>query len=198
MDQGRVWTREAWLAAAAERMAPWFAGLRVPLPGQLRMACGWPHGRRSASGRVVGECWSPKASRDSTTEVFVSPLVDDSIQVLGILTHELVHAAVGVEAGHQAPFRRIALELGLEGPMRATTVGPQLRPRLESMLLDLGAYPHAALTAAASGRRPDTTRLLKVLCPSCGYLIRTTAKWIDRGLPTCCCGTPMVRPDGVG
>jgi hypothetical protein len=40
------------------------------------------------------------------------------------------------------------------------------------------------------------SRLKKVICPDCGYTIRTTAKWIKVGLPTCCCGALMV-PDGT-
>lgn len=49
--------------------------------------------------------------------------------------------------------------------------------------------------AKNSHRNPDVTRqatrLLKLQCPACGYILRGTRKWIDVGLPTCCCGTRM-------
>jgi len=40
-------------------------------------------------------------------------------------------------------------------------------------------------------RTPQTTRMLKVECPADGYIVRTTQKWIDLGLPTCPCGEEM-------
>ena len=41
--------------------------------------------------------------------------------------------------------------------------------------------------------KKDGTRLLKVVCPNpdCGYLMRTTERWIKVGLPICPCGTRM-------
>jgi len=31
----------------------------------------------------------------------------------------------------------------------------------------------------------------KIVCPKCGYPVRTSLKWIRVGLPTCPCGTQM-------
>jgi hypothetical protein len=42
-----------------------------------------------------------------------------------------------------------------------------------------------------SGRRKQSTRMLKLECTNCGYTVRTTQKWIEVGLPTCCCGSDM-------
>lgn len=30
-----------------------------------------------------------------------------------------------------------------------------------------------------------TTRLVRCECPKCGYLVRTTRKWLDIAVPTC-------------
>ena len=61
------------------------------------------------------------------------------------------------------------------------------------MLEELGPYPHAALTAGLSSGKPKQgTRMLKVECPEDGYTLRTTAKWLAVGVPTCPCGTEMV------
>lgn len=38
---------------------------------------------------------------------------------------------------------------------------------------------------------PDNLDNLKLLCPSCGYLVKTSQKWLDIGTPTCVCGTQM-------
>jgi hypothetical protein len=39
-----------------------------------------------------------------------------------------------------------------------------------------------------------TTRLRKVACPDCGYTIRVTRSWMQKGLPACPCGQSM-RPE---
>lgn len=38
------------------------------------------------------------------------------------------------------------------------------------------------------------TRMLKCECPECGYVVRTTAKWLAIGCPTRPCGTTMEGP----
>jgi hypothetical protein len=53
-------------------------------------------------------------------------------------------------------------------------------------------FPHAALRSGLNGaHKPQGTRMLKVQCGSCGYTVRTTAKWIEVGLPLCPCGCGM-------
>lgn len=41
------------------------------------------------------------------------------------------------------------------------------------------------------------TRLRKAECPNCGYIIRLARLNIDRGLPSCPCGTQMIATDRV-
>lgn len=42
--------------------------------------------------------------------------------------------------------------------------------------------------------KKQTTRMLKVQCPACGYLARVTRKWLEEaGTPTCPCGERMVE-----
>jgi hypothetical protein len=38
------------------------------------------------------------------------------------------------------------------------------------------------------GLARQSTRLVKLQCPSCGYNVRTTNKWLRVGKPSCCCG----------
>jgi hypothetical protein len=47
----------------------------------------------------------------------------------------------------------------------------------------------------ASSPPPQVGRMLKASCPSCGYLIRLTKKWIAVGLPDCPCGAGALRVD---
>lgn len=36
-----------------------------------------------------------------------------------------------------------------------------------------------------SDKPVQKTFMKKLLCPECGYMVRTTQKWIDIGLPFC-------------
>lgn len=183
--------REEWLAAAVCEMRPWFADQGQPLPELIRVSCGWPsRGGLSAKKRSIGQCWNPIASADAATEVFISPVLADPVRVLDVLVHELVHAAVGVDKGHKGPFRTLATALGLIGKMTETKAGPELVVRLNVMSEILGKYPHAVLDAKA-GRKAQGTRMLKAVCPACGFTMRAAAKWVEYGLPVCACGTQI-------
>jgi hypothetical protein len=191
-------TRERWLLSAVDHLRPAFQAQGLPLPAALHVSIGFPStaalARRS---RRIGECWSAETSRDGLYHLFLSPLLAEPLPVLATLVHELVHAAVGTRARHGPPFRRLALALGLQGPMRSTSAGPELAARLADLALRLGAFPHAGLLADPN-RRKQTTRLRKVACPSCRYTVRITAVWIAAGLPTCPCGAVMRLNDPAG
>jgi hypothetical protein len=48
-------------------------------------------------------------------------------------------------------------------------------------------------------RTPKTlqaTYLRKLECNACGYIVRTTHKWLQKGTPSCCCGAgPLALAD---
>lgn len=180
-------TREQWLNAAIDLLRPVFqkrAGVR--LPEKIRISCGWTSaGKR---GKRIGECWGSKSSADGTFEMFISPILgSDDIQVLGVVTHEAVHAGVGLEQKHGPVFKRAATAMGLEGKMTATTESDAFKKEIAAPLLKtLGKYPHAVLRGGlSSGPGKQTTRLLKVFCPGCDYTLRITQKWIDIAVPAC-------------
>ena len=180
-------TREQWLIAAARRFEQFFIDQGYPLP-TLRVTCGFPSTRATGNGkRAIGQCWNPKASADKTTEVMVSPVLgaDDPMSVIGTLFHELIHAAVGTECGHKGAFRKVAVAGGLEGKMTSTKEGDVFKARAQPILDDLGPFPHAKLDPSLSGKKKQSTRLIKCECSQCGYTVRVTAKWIAMGTPIC-------------
>jgi len=77
----------------------------------------------------------------------------------------------------------MARGLHLEGPLTATTGGAAFASMVAPIIVALGAYPHAALDTTQKVKQ--STRMLKCTCPSCGYTVRTTAKWIALGVPVC-------------
>lgn len=204
-------TREGWLNAAVELLRPRFKAHKKPIPKQVRVTCGWPSkSALAAKSRRIGECWSSEASGDKHVEIFISPYLSGArvvgkgdnakdrgiVGVLDTLVHELVHAAVGLRCGHRGEFKRLALELGLEGPMKSCGAGAELEEDLLKIAKVLGPYPHAKLDKMTNGSKKQTTRLLKVECPGCGCLCRMSRKCVEEpGVPTCSCGARMVCQD---
>jgi len=184
--------REAWLNYVAGRMGPWFEGLGSPLPGHVRIAIGFTStGKR---GNRIGECWDNGCSEDGHFEVFIRPDLAESadmmpLQVAAILAHELVHAAVGIPAGHGKLFRKVAKGIGLAGKMTATVPGPQFEASIAPILDDAGPLPHARLNTKngeTTGPKKQGTRQIKCHCSQCGYTCRTARKWLETlGPPHC-------------
>ena len=52
--------------------------------------------------------WGIESSEDKSFQVFISPVLKDSIEVGGCLVHELVHAAVGIECRHRGGLPAVA------------------------------------------------------------------------------------------
>lgn len=188
-------TREGWLSHGISLTAGKFTAAGYTLPANLKVACGFAPGARG--GKALGVCISPKASAAGATEMFISPTVSDAVTALGILLHEMVHAAVGVEAGHGPIFKRACEKLGLEGKATSAMPGASLNAWLRSEVLPmLGAYPHAAVDPNA--RKKQGTRMIKLVCPETGYTVRTTKKWLEQGLPVSPAGCEMVPVEDEG
>jgi hypothetical protein len=179
--------REAWLHALMGELLGPFKRLGHPIPERVRIGVGFPSVRGIASkNQRIGECWSNERSGDDHHEIIVSPLIADSMRVAGILAHELIHAAVGVEHGHKGPFRVMAKGLGLEGKMTATMEGDAFKRFAQPILDAIGPYPHAELHAMTNGRKKQVARLIKCECPECGYVARVARQWLDdQGAPHC-------------
>lgn len=171
-------TREQWLVALKEAIAPWYGGNLPP----VRVSIGFPSGGKR--GKAIGECWSQKCDAGGACQIFVHPGQEKPEDVAAILAHELIHAAVGIDAKHGPAFKEMALRIGLQGPMRATTAGPAFLADIAPILAELGPIPHAALRHGYTVKPKQSTRMLKCQC-SCGYIVRTTKKWVDVAVPVC-------------
>ncbi len=161
------------------------------MPGRVRVAIGFTsRGRR---GRAIGECWDNRLSGDGHFEIFIRPDLAHApdampTQIAAILAHELVHAAVGIQAGHGRLFKRVAQGLGLVGPMRATTPGEAFLVTVAPILAAAGPLPHARLDTDGMTTAPkkQAVRMLKCECLACGYTVRTARKWLETAGPPVC------------
>lgn len=172
-------TREDWLNAFIDASRAKFASVNAPLPVNVRVSVGFTS--RGIKGARIGECWSDTASEDGHFEIFIKPTLDGAARICDVLTHELIHAAVGLAAGHGGPFRRVAASLGLVGRAKATQAGPDWYAWAAPIIEALGPLPYAALsdTGMTTARKKQKTSLLKLECPACGWLARVTLKHIE-------------------
>ncbi len=181
--------REAWLKQAIVKLEGRFTKYGHKMPA-VKVSVGFPGG--GSAKKRIGEHWSPEASDDKVGSIFISPVLSNSIEVLGVLVHEMVHAVAGNKAGHGPAFKRIATQMGLTGKMRSTTVGELLKQDLEYMITQIGDYPHAKLNLSM-GRKKQSTRMVKQCCEACEYIVRSSQKCIDEHGPVICpsCNNPM-------
>lgn len=186
MSNAKFKTREQWLAAGVEKLDKQVVKGQYEVP-KVRVSCGWPKGGRKGQ-HTIGQCWY--SAEDGVPQIFVAPDQNDPVRILDILLHELGHACLP-DAGHKKPFKQFMAAVGLEGKATATVASEDLRGKLEKMAETLGEYPHSTLNGKTGGEKKQGTRLVKVECPCCGYIVRTTAKWIETGLPSCPQGTEM-------
>lgn len=181
--------REVWLHNAVEKVSALLSEHVEKVP-PVRVSAGWPSkGGTSTKKRVIGQCWKAEASEDGVAQVFISPMLDDGPAVLAVLVHELIHA-IHPEAKHQGAFIGTAKDVGLVAPWTATSAGPDLTGMLVEIDKELGPYPHSKITPIVQ-EKVQTTRMLKLECLTCGYIARTTQKWVDVGLPSCPDGDEM-------
>lgn len=169
---------ETWLNRFKDAAGPAFANAGYPLPPNLRVRIGLPStGYRS---NVIGECFGPAASTDGHYEIYISPKVaEGDARIADILTHELCHAACGLEEGHGKTFGQLARAMGLEGKLTATVAGSDWFAWAAPILEALGPMDFAALSADLRPRKKKQTFLLKVECPDCGWLARVTKSHIE-------------------
>jgi hypothetical protein len=190
-------TREEWLTEATRHIHARAALLGLgDNPPKVRVACGFTYGK----GRRIGECWRKEQSGDGTFEIIVHNKLDNPVEVLAVIVHEIGHTFMEQGTGHKAPFRRWAVTMGLAGPMTATTPGDELALWLKELAATLGTYPHAALDSARrireGGPKRQTNRWLKYTCdvPGCGWIVRA-AKADFSGL---CVSPQHFDPDDPG
>lgn len=192
-------SRENWLLNFVYLSRSRFEAESAPLPENIRVSIGFPStGVRS---KTIGQCWYSGNSADGAVEIFIRPsLQDDAARIADVLTHELVHAALGAGKGHGKDFRKLATALGLEGKMTATVAGDAWRAWALPLIEGLGPFPGAALHDAGviGGKRTQTTRYLKVTCTHCDFVARVTAKHLHSELncPVPACGGNLLQELG--
>ena len=194
--------RETWLNLMIDKAVPMFdkSGFKISeIRTKLKPSCSMMVGQRKSSklgaiGQHLPTNWNAKKNH----ELLISPTLEDGIQVVGVLIHEMCHAIQSHlyhdEKGrltvkpHGKEFRKIAHSVLLTGKMTATTESPELKIIIENWINEIGKYPHSEINL--KGRKKQTTRNHKVECQSCEWSFRTSNKNIDimTSSQCLCCG----------
>jgi hypothetical protein len=181
--------REQWLTEVANQVEPVFKGFNLQ---PYRVTCGWPcRGGTGIRKRIVGQCFGIEASKGGVSELFISPTLDEPLEVAGTLCHEMAHIAAGVKAGHTGKFRVVCKHVGLtEGKPTSVMPGKFLEESLSKIIEKLGPYPHQRLVPTIRASNKPNNRV-KLMC-ECGCFVVISRKWLDEaGPPTCGCGGTM-------
>lgn len=189
--------REVWLHLASRRIAD-----RIKASGvgafnpRLRISVGFPsRGGTGSRSKVIGQCHY--ASSDKFLNVFIHPELDDPVQVLATLAHEMAHAALPPGTGHKGAFVNLVRALLLIGPPTATEASEEFAQEIAQPILDaLPPYPHRALKVKP---KTQSTRTYKVVCYDDDYILRATRKQLAVAVPACpVCDIPMWLEDHDG
>ena len=185
-------TREDWLTAAVSELKPFFLLNGVSISDKIRVSCALPSNAKRTNFKSVGECFPNTNSADAHFEIFISPVLADPIKVFETLIAMLCHTANGA-LNHGKPYQKIAdamllLPNGTQSARyKSVTHGDAFVQAYKQIIDSLGVYAHAELSASVG--KKQSTRMLKCVCPSCGYTVRLTAKWAFKqgnlNLPLC-------------
>lgn len=143
------------------------------------------------------------SSKDGAHQIFIHPILGDTVLALATLQHEYLHASLELfdpeykGNPHQGKFAATYKKIGLEGKPTHTHASPELIAWYQKHVIKyIGEIPHPTLTAMDLQKvKKESCRQLKAQCPDleCGYTIRITRKWIEFGMPTCPCGEVFVE-----
>ena len=173
-------TRESWLQAAVAHLRVMFAANNFVVP-DCQVSCGFTStGVRSGH---IGQCWSKKSAANEVNQIFISPTLSSAFEVIDTLTHELVHAVDDCQHKHGKEFKKIALKMGMQGPMRSAGAGPELKAKLNALLEQLGPYPHGHLKV--SMQKASSVDRPRARCTQCGYQVPMLKKFLSYGPPLC-------------
>ena len=185
-------TREEWLGKVATKVTELlFQPAGYDVPKNIRYTCGFPSKMAtSLRNRRIGECWSVEASADKTFEIMISPVLGDGISAASVLVHEIVHAVVGLDQKHNRIFGKCARKIGLVGKLTSTSASDTLKSQLQTIIAEVGDYPHAELHAIGNSRAAKTDPAVKMQCPSCEssgnrYILRIGPQSLRQGAPLC-------------
>ena len=187
--------REAWLNKATDLINNHYAKKGYSLEdirSEIQISCGYPPNTRTGSKNTTfGVHINPLASESGKHEIFLNPIMADSLQVIDVLAHELVHVIqthlYPKDREHGKDFVKICKAVDMTGSKKfaQAEASEDFKKDLNDIIHKIGEYPHGAINLNAK-RKKQSTRLIKLEC-HCGYIARSSGGAIIKfGLPSHC------------
>ena len=141
-----------------------FGPAKLTIPKKLRLNVGMMPGKTGQNNRTLGVCYKAHVNNGVNLITLNIATTDreNSERILDILCHEIIHAIDNNENGHGPVFKKMALAIGLEGKMTATTATKKLTKKLAKVVKKIGEFPEQAINL--HGLRQDTNRNIKLQC----------------------------------
>jgi hypothetical protein len=162
-------------------------------------------GRKQALGWFWSNRWTPGSEKSNLHEINLSAEYLREHNMGETLIHELAHAEnhhCGIadtdKTGrrHNKKFKSMAEKLGLTVEKSKslgfahTALGPEAEKFLSGIKFNRELFELCRIEPETKEGKAGS-RLVKCQCPDCGYVIRTTRKWIETGFPICPCNGIM-------
>ena len=196
--------RETWLNIGAKELKKLFKkNGYILILKDVRITCSYPTSGAQSGKRgkqTIGQCLY---NYNTNSEILISPEIDDSVEVLQVLTHELIHSYLGIGFGHGREFGKVARALSLEGKLTATVAGKLFTQDAKKIIKKIGKYPHEKFSKDVGKKQKP--RLIKASCDSgfggCDSTWYASRKQWSNGLGQCdvigCTGTKTISHDLV-
>lgn len=189
-------TREEWLKRGVRTLRPLLrkAGIKMRARWQVSMSL-------ASTRKAIGQCWYEAASKSGqTANILICPTLGDPVDVLDVLLHEMIHAALPYGTHHGPKFVRACKAIGMtKNKPTSASACPELRAVLERVAAFLGPFPHDAMVVGGKAKG-SKGGYWPVFCSPVDerYRVQISAKALEEfGPPTCpITGDPMVPATG--
>lgn len=186
--------RHNWVEAAVVEFRRHFWTCGYQVPDNIRVSIGFTKAAPGKHKKALGQCVDRSMSKDDHFELFISPEVGSTgnlevdkaatINILETIAHELCHATVGNQHGHQGAFIDCAAAVGFERPWRYTPAGEKMLSMINQILDNQGLFPAGAIVIPH--KKTQGKALIKCQCEGCGYVAYVTRKNFEAsGTPVC-------------
>lgn len=117
---------------------------------------------RNGGSHAIGYCYPKSWSEGNERVIEVDRTLDNTLNVLNVVAHEVSHAVLPEGLGHNGAFVKLVKDVfKLGGKPTATVETPEFLLLVANWINNNGLYPHVSYTDKGA---KQTTRLIKLAC----------------------------------
>lgn len=140
---------EEWLNQAVDELRVFFAKHGHVVP-EVLISVGFTHkgyNPKRKCNNFDGFCMSRHMSKANIHEIYIAPYIEDGIDMIFLIAHELIHAVDNCYSGHGDRFKSIARDLGMpEGGVISKAQYVETYFEFKDIHKRIGRYPRLGVT----------------------------------------------------